>query len=575
MNTREIFSDIKTKLGGIKDSLHLPEGGAGTVTSKVKDFFKTTKDKFTDKLKDKRSKIKQLDFNSVYSYFRSLPAKIKERRQRKHSLMTWLSICFVSFSLIILVILLSFQTLFFGSFYKAIKTRNLTMSAQSIIANIDNERINELMDTVSSQNDVNIILCKHDAHANYRKIYSSLISESCEINSLETEKLNDYFVLARNNSGSYITVIDDPAIDQFDFSDKKNGFIGEQPPFENDKAEKLIFAAAFTDSDGVENLLLLESVVTASLNTKQTLLYQLRIIIVILIIISVIMTVIFSKMIAKPIENINNSAKELAEGNYDVVFAGSGYREVEQLSDTLNYATTELQQVDQMRKDLIANVSHDLRTPLTLITGYGEVMKDIPGENTPENIQIIIDEATRLTSLVNDLIDISKIEAGTMKLEATVFCLTDTIQEMFGRYNKLKEQDGFSFTFEHDQNVYVYADQLKISQVVYNLVNNAVNYAGDSKEITVRQICYDNRVRIEVIDNGPGIPQEKLKNIWDRYYKVDKSHRSAKIGTGLGLSIVKTVLKLHKAQYGVFSKVGKGTVFWFELYRTDENGEPL
>ncbi|MBQ1546411.1 MAG: two-component sensor histidine kinase [Clostridia bacterium] len=575
MNTEEIISVIKTKIQNIKDSLPFPKNDEHTVGENIKDLINNAKDNVTDKLKDKQSKIKQFDISNIPSYVRSLPTKIKERGQQKHSLMTWLSISFVSFSLIILVILLSFQTLFFGSFYKAIKTKNLTASAQSIIANIDNERINELMDTVSSLNDVNIILCKHDAHANYQKTYSSLISENCEINSLSTEKLNDYFVRARNNSGSYIAVIDTPAAATFDFDDKKNGFVGQRPPFENDKAEKLIFAAAFTDSDGVENLLLLESVVTASLNTKLTLMYQLRIIIVILIIISVIMTVIFSTMIAKPIEHINNSAKELAEGNYDVVFRGSGYREVEQLSDTLNYAKTELQQVDQMRKDLIANVSHDLRTPLTLITGYGEVMKDIPGENTPENIQIIIDEATRLTSLVNDLIDISKIEAGTMKLEATTFCLTETIQEMFGRYNKLKEQDGFSFTFEHDQNVYVYADQLKISQVVYNLVNNAVNYASDSKEITVRQICYDNRVRIEVIDNGPGIPPDKLKNIWDRYYKVDKSHRSAKIGTGLGLSIVKTVLKLHKAQYGVFSKVGKGTVFWFELYRTDENGEPM
>ena len=219
-------------------------------------------------------------------------------------------------------------------------------------------------------------------------------------------------------------------------------------------------------------------------------------------------------------------------------------------------------------------MSHDLRTPLTLITGYGEVMRDIPGENTPENIQIIIDEATRLSSLVSDLIDISKIEAGTMKLEATTFCITDTIKDMFGRYNKLKEQDGFTFDFDYEEDVYVYADQLKISQVVYNLVNNAVNYSGESKAIRVRQSCQEDRVRIEVIDSGPGIPPDKLKNIWDRYYKVDKSHRSAKIGTGLGLSIVKTVLKLHKAQYGVFSTLGKGTTFWFELIRTNKDGEP-
>ena len=486
-----------------------------------------------------------------------------------------LSLSFVSFSTIILIVLLLFQTLFFGSFYKAIKTKNLTTCASSIVNNINHKQLNLLMDTISVQNDVDIILCTHDVYANYRRIYSSIMNDDSNINEFDTKELNDYFVVARNNGGSYITALEQIEVYGEDFPEGSDDFVGEKPTLEHNKAERLIFSASFTDSEGTEYLLLLESVITPSVSVTQTLGYQLRIILVILILISAIMTIIFAKRIALPIENINNSAKELAEGNYDVVFSGSGYKEVEQLSDTLNYATTELQQVDQMRKDLIANVSHDLRTPLTLITGYGEVMKDIPGENTPENIQIIIDEATRLTSLVNDLIDISKIEAGTMKLEASVFCITDTIKEMFGRYNKLKEQDGFSFTLEHDQNVYVYADQLKISQVIYNLVNNAVNYAGESKEITVRQICYDNRVRIEVIDNGPGIPQEKLKNIWDRYYKVDKSHRSAKIGTGLGLSIVKTVLKLHKAQFGVFSKVGKGTVFWFELERTNENGEPI
>ncbi len=523
--------------------------------------------------------FKKLNVQTIKSFVSSLPSGIKTRLSsqqagRRHSLMTWLSLCFFAFSLIILIALLSIQTLFYGSFYKAIKTKNLTTCASSIENNIDHSDLQRLIITISTQNDVDVILCTHDEFANFQRSRASIVSDSSLIDEMTTAQLNERFVRARNNGGTFIEIIKNDGDERKALS-KEGGFEGEMPELESDREERLIYSASFTDDGGTEYLLLLESVVTPSRSTTQTLLYQLRIIMVILILIALVMTVIFSKMLAKPLENINNSAKELAEGNYDVVFAGSGYREVEQLSDTLNYATSELRQVDQMRKDLIANVSHDLRTPLTLITGYGEVMKDIPGENTPENIQIIIDEATRLTNLVNDLIDISKIEAGTMKLDASVFCITDTIKEMFGRYNKLKEQDGYSFTLEHDQDVYVYADQLKISQVIYNLVNNAVNYCGESKEITVRQTCYDNRVRIEVIDNGPGIPPEKLKNIWDRYYKVDKSHQSAKIGTGLGLSIVKTVLKLHKAQYGVFSKVGKGTVFWFELYRTNKDGEPM
>lgn len=496
--------------------------------------------------------------------------------------MVWLSTCFVGLSAIILIIMWTFQTVFFGSFYKAIKTKNLTTCAKSIETNINNAEINDLIDMIGQQNDICIMLCTHDVYGNYNEIHSVFVDASSSIKSLETTELNKYFITAKQNKGTVITIVENTVSDLIHFESldeegsdsNEDAFIGIEPVFEKNKSENLIYSTMFTDNDGKEYLLLLDTRISPTESTVQTLKYQLKIITFTQILIVIIISAIFSKLIATPIENINNSAKELAEGNYDVVFSGKGYKEVEQLSETLNYATSDLSQVDQMRKDLIANVSHDLRTPLTLITGYGEVMRDIPGENTAENIQIIIDEATRLSSLVSDLIDISKIEAGTMKLEATTFCITKTITEMFGRYNKLKEQDGYSFDFEHDQDVYVYADELKISQVVYNLVNNAVNYSGESKAIKVRQICYDNRVRIEVIDSGPGIPPDKLKSIWDRYYKVDKSHRSAKIGTGLGLSIVKTVLKLHKAQFGVFSTLGKGTTFWFELYRTNKDGEP-
>lgn len=507
----------------------------------------------------------------------------KDGKPRKYSLMLWLSTCFFAFSAISLIILWTFQTVLLGSFYKAIKTKNITNCAQIIELNINNKRISYLLDTIAEENDTCVMLCTHDIYGNYKEVYSLFVNPSSKIQALETKDLNQYYTSAKNNKGNIISIYENAEMDffKFDGMDKdddsgktSDSFLGNAPTLEQSEAEILIHSSTFVDESGKEYLLLLEAIVTPSQSTVQTVRYQLRIVTFSFVIISIIMTIVFSKIIATPIENMNKSAKELAEGNYDVVFTGGVYKEVDQLSETLNYATSELSQVDQMRKDLIANVSHDLRTPLTLITGYGEVMRDIPGENTAENIQIIIDEATRLTSLVNDLIDISKIEAGTMKLEATAFSLTDTIKDMFGRYNKLKEQDGYTFDFDYEEEVYVYADKLKISQVVYNLVNNAVNYCGESKAIRVRQICQEDKVRIEVIDSGPGIPPDKLKNIWDRYYKVDKSHRSAKIGTGLGLSIVKTVLKLHKAQFGVFSTLGKGTTFWFELHRTDKDGEP-
>ncbi len=220
----------------------------------------------------------------------------------------------------------------------------------------------------------------------------------------------------------------------------------------------------------------------------------------------------------------------------------------------------------------MANVSHDLRTPLTMIKGYAEVMRDLPGENTPENVQIIIDEAGRLNDLVNDLLDLSRLQAGVLELSRERFDLTGSIKEILTRYDKLAD---FSFPFEPEENIYVMADKLKISQVVYNLVNNAVNYAGADKTVALTQEVIGNDVRISVTDTGEGIPQDKLRDIWDRYYKVDQEHRRAQVGTGLGLSIVKNVLDLHGGSYGVISELGKGSTFWFQLpidkERNDDN----
>lgn len=502
-------------------------------------------------------------------------------KKSKHSLKWKLFASFFLFSLLMIIILWLFQTVFLDSSYKAIKTKSISSCAQSIEENIDNPDIGNLVEDIGNQNDTCILLCSPQNNGDYETLASVSVNSVCMIHSMTNEQLDEIYSSAKLNGRclvEFFSTSDNEAL-HFEDSDTDKStdkmFAGNRPTLEKINTQSLVYVSIFKNSDGREYMLLLNSVVTPITSTVDTLRYQLVVISAFLLVLSVIISLVSSRLIAVPIERVTKSAKELGEGNYDVKFNGSGYKEVTELSEALNYAAEELSQVDRMRKDLIANVSHDLRTPLTLIAGYGEVMRDIPGENTAENIQIIIDEATRLKGLVNDLIDISKIEAGTMKLAASTFCITDMIEDMFERYNKLKEQEGFTFDFEHDCKVYVYADELKMSQVIYNLVNNAVNYSGDNRNIIIRQICYDNRVRIEVVDHGPGIPQEKLKSIWDRYYKVDKSHKSAKIGTGLGLSIVKSVLKLHRAQFGVFSTLGKGSTFWFELFRTDENGEPL
>ena len=342
----------------------------------------------------------------------------------------------------------------------------------------------------------------------------------------------------------------------------ENGFMQNHG---QERIESVIYVNVVS-IDGSERILFVNAQLTPVDATVNTLRAELVWITVIMIVLSLGIALLISRKVSRSLIGLNASAKEMAGGNFDVHFDGTDYREVAELSDTLNMTARELGKSERLRRELIANVSHDLRTPLTMIIAYAEVMRDLPGENSPENVQVVIDEAERLTNLVNDMLDISKLQAGVLEKNVTIYNLTESIQSVFARYNKLKEQDGYKIDFSYDQMVMVEADEYKIFQVIYNLVNNAINYTGDDKQIWVRQIVReDGYVRIEVTDSGEGIAPEALPYVWDRYYKVDKTHKRAVMGTGLGLSIVKNILELHDARYGVESEVGKGSTFWFEV----------
>jgi signal transduction histidine kinase len=293
---------------------------------------------------------------------------------------------------------------------------------------------------------------------------------------------------------------------------------------------------------------------------------QLGLITGILLLLTAVIAVLISKHISRPIAQMSAEARKLASGTYDVHFDGGTSRETAELGDALNYAAKELSNLDTMQKELIANISHDLRTPLTMISGYSEVMRDIPGEMTKENMQIIIDETKRLSALVNDIMDISAMTgASRSQLKCEIFSLTETVRKTLERYGKLRTRDGYEITFACDREVFIYADRSKILQVVYNLVNNAINYTGEDKKVQIRQITENGWCRIEVTDTGEGIPPEQLPRIWDRYYTVKNYYKRPVAGTGLGLSIVKSILLLHGARFGVHSEVGQGSTFWFAL----------
>lgn len=274
-----------------------------------------------------------------------------------------------------------------------------------------------------------------------------------------------------------------------------------------------------------------------------------------------------SGWLAKPISEMTEKARQLAQGDFEVDFHGADYnKEMVELAETLNFAREELSKTDRMQKELIANVSHDFKTPLTMIKAYASMIIEISGGNPEKrnkHAQVIVDEADRLASLVGDVLDLSKIRSGVAPLEVKAFDMSAYLYEILDRFAYLKETQGYQFVTDIDDGLYTRADELKIGQVLYNLIGNAVNYTGEDKTVYVSlKKQTDGQFRFSVRDTGKGIKPEEMSEIWDRYYRSSEAHKRPVQGTGLGLSIVKTILQRHNLQFGVESEQGKGSTFY-------------
>jgi len=276
-----------------------------------------------------------------------------------------------------------------------------------------------------------------------------------------------------------------------------------------------------------------------------------------------------SMLITQPVCEVTEKAKELAKGNYSVQFSDDyAFREVNELSKVLNYASSEISKADTMQKELIANVSHDFKTPLTMIKAYASMIQEISGDDPvkrAKHTQVIIDETDRLTTLVGDLLDLSKLKAGIETEECSVFNLTELLYAVLKRFDFYVETQGYSIECEIDEELYTASGRGRIEQVLYNLIGNAFNYTGADKRVRVRLENRANVARFEVIDTGKGIAKEEIDTIWERYYRTSDAHKRPVRGTGLGLSIVKNILIRYGIRFGVLSEVGQGSCFWVDF----------
>lgn len=441
----------------------------------------------------------------------------------------------IVFSISILLLLWLVQIVFFKIYYEKYQINYMNELVDKII-NIDSTNIIESMDDITLDN--NICLEYMDYYGN-QYYYNNKIS-SC--------------LLGRNK-------IIDKELVKFKQSGEETSFEKILNPINNSvsllycikKGNGYIFL--FTS---------LEDIGTTTSLLKNQLIY----VTLLAILFSIVIALFLSRRIAKPISDMTKKAEKLAEGNYNVQFATTGIKEIDELADTLNYLEQEVSKTDEYRRDLMANVSHDLKTPLTMIKAYAEMIRDITLDNkekTQENLNVIIDETDRLNILVNDILELSKLQNNQDNLNIEKFDIVELINDILKRYQIIKETENYKLILESPENVIVRADKKRISQVIYNLINNAINYTGDDLTVTIRITESNKDCKVEIIDTGKGIDEKDLPNIWNRYYKKEKNHKRNVVGTGLGLSIVKNILEQHHFKYGVNSIKDKGTTFYFQV----------
>lgn len=493
--------------------------------------------------------------------------KEKKQKARSVSLRWYLHVSLAVFLVIVIAVTWFFQIFLLNLFYERGRREELLRAGDALSEVLGTGEMQDTASELAVKGSFSLILYRIEGN-NGIKVLTENEEAGPHSSFIPSERLFELYKKAQDSDGVYLATVSIGGHEvkrnfwQDTFSVRRSE---DGSHFTRDRMS-LLYVRICQGADGEQYMILFNTPLVPLDSTVTTLQRQFLWITVILLGVSVLFSVVIARKLLRPISRMNQAAMELAKGNYDVDFSGSGYRETQELADTLNYAAEELSRTDRLQKELIANISHDLRTPLTMIRGYSEAMRDIPGENSPENIQVIIDETARLSELVNDLLDLSRIQSGARNSVMEFFDLSSAVREVLERYEAFTKGQGYTIRFETDDDVVpVFADRGMILQVLYNLINNAINYAGDDRSVTVNVTVREGKARVEVRDHGEGIPEEQIPLIWDRYYKVDRVHKMAKVGTGLGLSIVKGILEQHNAVYGVESEVGKGSVFWFEL----------
>ncbi len=295
-----------------------------------------------------------------------------------------------------------------------------------------------------------------------------------------------------------------------------------------------------------------------------------------------------SRQVTKPILQLTEISRRMAHLDFEARYEGKSHNEVAVLGENINYLSETLEktiselktanneltrdiekknEIDEMRREFLSNVSHELKTPIALIQGYAEgLMEGVSDDAESRNFycEVIADEAAKMNEMVKKLLTLNQLESGGDKVTMERFDITALIQNYLQSAGLLAKQNGITVTFAQEEPVFVWGDEFKTEEVLMNYFSNAVNHCEGKRLIDVRVSRQEGRARISVFNTGQPIPEEAIPHLWEKFYKVDKARTREYGGSGIGLSIVRAIMESMNQKYGV-RNYGDGVAFWFEL----------
>ncbi|MGI6435755.1 MAG: ATP-binding protein [Syntrophomonadaceae bacterium] len=445
--------------------------------------------------------------------------------------------------MVVLILLWLFQIVFLESFYTQMRIADIREKAISITKNLDqgSEDFRDRLDALAYENNMSIDFINLAGNTTYTTGNTGMGGQMPMMRNETRHK-----VYRQVLSGQEVSVT------------------LSHPRFGN---KYILMGLPVYTGEKLSGVLLLNLPLAPVADTAAILKKQLFYISLALLAAALLISFLLARSFSRPIIDITRAAEKMAAGDFSARINIEQRDEIGNLAKTVNYLGQQLAQIEQLRKDLIANVSHELRTPLSLIRGYAETLRDVTG-NEPEKrsrqLGIIIDESERLSKIVDDILNLSQLQSGHFQLNKTRFRINDVVHRVTKRYALLSEKTGVDVVVEPSGDAILEADESRIEQVLYNLINNAFNHTPQGGTITITTRTSADTVRVEVSDTGSGIAAQDIPHIWDRFYK-SKNQTDFSHGTGLGLAVVKAVLKAHGAGFGVESQPHVLTTFWFEF----------